>query len=1252
MSKKNQIEKALQEIDASKFHKLIDSYLSKEYSYKITSNGTKTAEDKPTTGTPDSFVILENGKYIFIEYTTQKTKIKDKFLDDIEKCFDEEKTGVKVNNIEKLILSCNTDLTPDDIETLKSKCTEKNIDFLFLGISTISNDLTNKHSNITKDFLDISIDTRQILDYDDFIKNYNANNYSTSLDTSLLCREEEFKKLYSYIENLDITIISGSAGIGKTKLALEACKSFAKKNNFQFKAILNRGADILDDILAYFNDEDNSYLILIDDVNRIHTALDYIQGYYGDKFQTKKLKIVATVRDYAKDKILNNIPTGLYSDEFELKALKDDSIKLILKEEFNIINHSYVERIIDISSGNPRLAIMAASVVNKENTLDSIYDVTALYDEYFSKIKDDLKLFNNDELLLTIVIVSFFRVLDKTNEIQVELIETTFGISIDTLWKNIEELHHLEIFDLYENEVVKVSDQILSTYLFYKIVFVDKKIQINTFLEHFFPKYKTKFIDVLIPLLTTFDTQHIIAILKEPVDQLWHKYIEDEGTLYEVINSFWFLKQTEILIYFNKKIENIEYETFDINEINFVDRPNTNLLNDPILEKLSIFKNDSIQNIQMATELLLTYFEKKPSIIQPLLYVFTKEYGFKYDSYRYGYERENVVLNTIWAFCKDGKNELITKLFIQVCKDFLKIEFEENKSKGREIQISRFKLAETDELKKIREKIFNYLNSLYKINIYQKDILHLLSQYSYGRGFRHNVTEVEKWDSENILKFIHDNFNSDSYYESKVVQKYLDLLEKFEIEYNQEIRIKFNNHIYDLEKVMTTDKYEIRRKDNKTIDIVEAEKIKRKELFELIKNFKLSNWIQLFENFSEFYNKDKKRDNYKFYNNLSELFEILLETDEKLFIQVLEEYLKIGNPYNLRLNFTSLINILNKDNSYKLLEKYSYENKDYWLFCFFIFLPKELTSKNDIEKIINFYKTVDKNSIPYNLDYLEKYLEFEPNIFIQVTKILTERTKNEDENFILNIEMIYEQNSKIFKNLEVYFKNDLEQLKTFYLVCMQTNKHFDYECYGLSKLIDIDKSFLERYIDTLFKNKDYLSSRDIWNNFSQLWLRVDYEDIFFKLIETIFLKTKENWRKGESLESFLNYQQEEEIDVKIDLLIQKYIDLFNKDEKRIKFLFDFISELSYEKREKFISYFLKKNSSFEIFKKLSFDPMVKSWSGSRVPYLQKEKDYYNSLLQYLNGIKFLEHKQFIENEIKYIEKDIKREKKSDFMDDY
>lgn len=536
MSKINQIEKTLQEIDATEFHKLVDSYLSKAYSYHIVSNGTKIAENKPIKGTPDSFVILENRKYIFIEYTTQKTNIVSKFLKDLDKCFDKDKTGIPIASIEKIILACNSDLTPDEIKNLKDKCFEHNINCIVLGNSTIANELFSKYPSIANDFLGISVDSGQILDYEDFIKNYDLNKYSTSLNTSLQCREKEFEDLGSYIENSNIVLVTGVAGIGKTKLTLEVCKNFASKNNYQFKAILNRGVNIFDDMKSYFNEERESYIILIDDVNRIHTALDYIQEYYGEKFKNGSLKIVATVRDYAKEKIIKMIPPKLILKEYELHALKDEFIKKIVSDEYNIHNTLFLERITEISSGNPRLALMASSVAKEQDSLESIYDVTSIYDEYFSHIKKDLEIFNHNNILLSIVIVSFFRVLDKSNNYQVELIEKVFNISINELWVCIEELNHLEIFDLYENEVVKISDQILSTYLFYKIVFVDKKISIDIFLEHFFPQYKQKIVDVLNPLLNTFDTKYIIDILKEPVNLIWNKYLNDEPSLYNVMS--------------------------------------------------------------------------------------------------------------------------------------------------------------------------------------------------------------------------------------------------------------------------------------------------------------------------------------------------------------------------------------------------------------------------------------------------------------------------------------------------------------------------------------------------------------------------------------------------------------------------------------------------------------------------------------------------------------------------------------------
>ncbi|WP_369178699.1 AAA family ATPase [Candidatus Thiodubiliella endoseptemdiera] len=1255
MSKINQIEKSLKEIDATVFHKLMDAYLAKHYSYSIVSNGAKLGENKPKTGTPDSYVNLENGNYIFIEYTTQKTSIANKFLQDLGKCFEEEKTGIPVNKIEKIILACNSDLNPSEVENLKAKCTEQNIDCMVLGNSTIANKLFNNYSNIAKEFLDISIDTGQILDYDDFIKNYNSNNFSTSLNTTLLCREKESEDLHASIKNSAIVLITGVAGIGKTKLALEVCKEYSKKNNFLFRSILNRGANIFDDMVSYFDDEKKSYLVLIDDVNRIHTALEYIQNYYGEKLKNGSIKIVATVRDYAKNRVLQTIPLKLNSSEFELQALNDDSITQIIKDEYEITNPSYLERIVNISQGNPRLALMASSIAKEKNNLDALYNVTSLYDEYFSNIKKDLEIFSKDSLLLTIVIVSFFRVVDKENQEQFKLIETIFNIPSNDFWKDVEKLHNLEIFDLYENKVVKISDQILSTYLFYKIVFFNKKIPIDTFLENLFPQYKAKFTDILNPLLNIFNSQYIVDSLKEPVNNLWKKCLNNEQNLYRVMDVFWYLKQTDILIYFREKINNIANEEFDINSLDFWTRRNTNVINDEILKQLVVFQYDNAQTISPITQLILTYFEKRPSIFLDTLQILADEYGFKYESYRRGYEKEKTLLETVWQNCSNGKNELICKLFIQICKEFLKVEFQDSKSKGVQFTLQHFKLQETDELQKIRNSIFKHLSILYKDSKYQNDIIRLIKDYPSKVYYsQYGLSEVEKWDSENIIQFIQTNFDPNIYKHTKAANECLDGFDRCNILYESSIRNKFQHPIYELEKIITLDMAEIaleepRNKDEKT----DWDEIKKDRLAKLVKNYDLLDWELLFDRCYTIFNNSS--DNYKIQENLADLFCILAKQNQLLYAQVFEKYLELSNPFSINQNPTDLIDILGKEHAYKLLQKYSYNLKNSWLFRFFQYLSNDLIDKNDIKEILNLYQNSELQSIPLHVNFLENYLSIEPNIFVKVAHVLIDRANSENEYFINGIENFFNSHSGISKHLEMYFRNDLELLKQAYLLCVNKSQYFDYSSSALNKLVTLDSSFLEKFIHKKFEKKDVISSHNIHIDLKIFWSRDDFEAIFFNIIETIFdiSKSKKVWRSGEILKSFLSCPQgSEDIQSKIDHITKKYIAEFSKDENKMVFIFEFISELSHGNRKEFIAYFLQKNDSYKLFKKLSFEPNVFVSSGSRVPYLQKDKEFYTSLIGFTSSINFLKHKRYLEQQIAYIEQQINSEKKRDFMEDY
>jgi hypothetical protein len=50
--------------------------------------GSALGKKKTAKGTPDTYVSLPNGKYVFVEYTSQERNLPKKLSDNLAKCFD------------------------------------------------------------------------------------------------------------------------------------------------------------------------------------------------------------------------------------------------------------------------------------------------------------------------------------------------------------------------------------------------------------------------------------------------------------------------------------------------------------------------------------------------------------------------------------------------------------------------------------------------------------------------------------------------------------------------------------------------------------------------------------------------------------------------------------------------------------------------------------------------------------------------------------------------------------------------------------------------------------------------------------------------------------------------------------------------------------------------------------------------------------------------------------------------------------
>ena len=1257
MSKINQIEQELSQIDASKFHKLINTYLSKKFSFMVHSNGTKIGEDKPISGTPDSFVALEDGNYIFVECTTQKSDIVSKFLKDLEKCFDEAKTGISISKIKKVILACNSDIKPNELEILQKYCNSKDKLF-FIGISSLANDLYANYSKIVYDFLSVSVDTVQILDESDFVAEYESGGYATPLNTVLCCRDKEVADIELALKDSQITFITGKAGVGKTRLAIEVAPKFAKKHGYKFKAIFNRGVNIYDDLMAYFKVEDEKFLIFIDDVNRIHQALGYLLNSFNKKITNSQIKIVATVRDYAKD-IIEKVPSNISCSVIEIQSMDNISVSEIISKNFKNIDSAYKEKILNISQNNPRMAFMACKIA-QNGSFDAVNNTYDLYKEYFKSADNDINIFGDIDIGKIVAIAAFFRVIDRQNDKQVEVIKQAFELDIVAIWDKIEKLHRYEIFDMYENSVVKVSDQILASYLFYKTVFVDKSLKISSFIVNFFPNHSGKIRDVLNQIVPVFDINLILKELKDPVDRLWIKYSDksllsghDNNPIIEFVEIFWYLKESEILEKLHEEIQDLEQEHIDVNSIDiFKNGDNKSNLVLKILSLLSRSNDES--NLKITIELIVMYLNKKPNKIHEVIYTLVKDFGYELNSYGYGYKKENIVMDRLWELSKNSDTLLLKRLFIRIASEMLGTDFQDARYYGRTFNLYNYTLVPTQALNDFRKTIFERLDEIFKNNCFLADLEKFINTY-YRKPNISNSIEIIEQDKKYIVDLVVKYFNPKIYKHCKIVRKSLSFLDENKISYDKNAQILFKHSYFDTDDLLCASPY----KNFKGNNVEQNKAYIKNELEKISNNNKTKDrWLKLLNICVEIYNVIDDSDTYSFKNNFSMLLEILSSDDSGLFIEVLGEYFKLGDPFLLYLDRRVLIKILGKKGAFEFIEKQNFKAKDFWRFGIFAAIDENDITQTDVKNLLDLYKSADIANIPQYFDYLQKYENIRKGITLEILRVLCNRASN--NKFLRIIDIFFCHFTSI---LDEYIIADKELIETAYFVCLKDDVNFDYDAKILNKFLNHDSDFINRYIINILNTLgDYVSSVNIHTDFSILFDRSDYDKIFLEIIEITYgtLNKKFVFGEGEFLKLFfmsfhlplLNTQ-------KTINIIEQFIDKYFTDNERMIFISRLICEFNSDEsknaeidtRVHLYAYMVSKNSDYELFKSLKFEKNLRMSHGSRVPVIQRDIEFYEKLMSAMDTASLLKHRSFLVEIIGDLKRRIDREKKSDFMED-
>lgn len=1215
MSNVNLIQSAIMQLEGGAFQKLFDEYLYKKYKFKnIQTLGVQTATNKPTKGTPDSYVLTDDGKYILINYGSVSAQPAKKIRDDILSCFDKAKLSLSKDKIKKIICGhCSTNISIEQFSSIKESI--EGVAVELIGIDTLSHDLALIYPHIAKDELGIPIDTNQFFDVEDFVKAYDANGINAPLDCEFLYRESEISETYNSVNDNKVTILTGPSGIGKTRLALEVCR---KKDEEEVKVycIKSNGNMLYEDIKYYISDP-GQYLIFFDDANMV-ASLDNVLNSILTLSEDYKVKVLITVRDYAQDRVINLVSKYSIPNIIEIGRFKNDEIEEILKNDLEILNPDYLKKITEIANGNVRLAVLAG-IRSIEYGYPAIKNAEDIFKNYYGRVIADAKLTKDDIMMLFFIAVAgpvkgsenqLFNILKKSygNEI----VETDI----------VENLYSLELVDWFKNEITKVSDQSFGNYIMYYVLFEKKWINVENLISIGFPNYRNKVIYVLNTLMEIFNSEELLKYVENSIISAWENV--PTGQEMEYLESFYRVNPDKALSIIKNHIDQENTVDFDLRSYDINSKKNYHKISTKEIEILGGYKYTD--NFDDAIDLLMLYFTKRPDLIMDFYFVLSERLLYDKYSWRNKYIHELRLLDKLWCITEEGANYNNSILYLQISECALKTEisFTEEVRNSRSVNFVRMTLGFTEEIATIRTRIWKNLAILRKNEEYRNIVNSILEGVHFNGLKEEDSKKYLQSDFDVIYENVIDKDKPD-FFDAKIVARYKKVAGQIGATIDERYLISKRNSEFKIYKMLIREHL-----SGRTIE--EDKKIRKDFISKEISSYTLDDYRRLFVSCRFLEKTVYEREQWSLNTGLDCVFEAL-EDNSEFYIDVITEYFNENSPFKLNgyRQIKYLLDHIGYEATLDLVSGKMFDKKDNWLSIIWECLPEESIN----EKVVNDYKEFVLNNLGEGspmvptVQVMNRYGERDRELKDKVIEAIVNCPK------ISATFLGYAYYDEEVEIILHFFRNDLDALTRIYMNAIENSNHVDYGGKFFIKIFEQRPTIWNEYVDWA---KDNIH-------------RDGYEQEIFELIWTV-----EKWR--ECVDYAYSVLVDDDMGFLIkeparllfaksqdgDVLERKKLWLFDKlherslDVEKCKNLIDVVVTVLPDWKLEYILEFLKENKKLEDFEKLHLFPLSYSWSGSEVPLILEKIEFLQSLKDSLKGIDYIDHRKYLEEWRRSLEK--------------
>jgi hypothetical protein len=1245
MSKLTNIKNKINQLEGGAFQEFCDQYLARKgYDY-IFELGMKSGTMKTTTGNPDTYFKSKSGsgKYIFVVYTTQQASINVKIEEDIRKCLDKSKTGVDICDIGEIIC-CHTSstLNAGKDKELHEICEKKGILLSLYGIDRIANDVYQYFPILAKDFLGISIDTNQTSDIGEFISRYDSNEMAAPLATNFQFRYKELENMVAAIENSKVVVVFGKAGVGKTRIVIEASRRFSEQNAYRLLCIRSNDLPIFEDLASYIPMPGN-YLVFIDDANELN-GFKYVLRYLNMAEQGYNIKIIATVRDYARKYVIDQIKEFTMPVKIEIDKFSDDEIRKLLEENLKIKNDLYLDQIVKIAEGNPRIAFLSGKLAKDNQKLESIQDATQLYEMYYGKYINTSIISTDDKVCLSAGIIALLGTVNLEHLDKLEIVFNMINMNKSEFITNLKLLHSMEFIEINYDKAAHISDQCLSNYMLYYTFFERKLIPFSEILDIGFKDFRSGIIRGVNILLNIFQSEQSQTYIKKEVEKVWDKYKKEDNELFfDFVKVFHGFKPVESLLYVQQKIECTQKVEANLNTINFDE--NSGGTKDEILLILADYRYSVY--ISEALELIIMYCQKRQDIIAEVADTLITYFGVDKYSYRNDYYTLKNVVKVLSEHCED--NQLMKNLFINVSGKLLALCFSSTElSRENKFVLYKIPVQLTDGSREYRSNLWNKLIKLSEYAEYKDKILKIITEYSQG-WYEEIDSKVIEFDFPYIEHLIKNVYEVSVIRTAKTCDQLIKKCKHYSIIIDNKFEDIFKSQEWLIYSTLSEKYY------GNGISYEQGVAKRKSIIAEYAKNYdeeKLNEFVYLCNNIVGQLSNEAWG-----INEGIRLFCQALEFDRNKYLTFINSYFIFGRNLNVYPGslIVKLFDYLGVDKTFSFITDKDYIQKNVWMFAFFEVLPQEEVSNRWIEEFMSFLKNDDDKAIkssPYRqLRFLDKYTMLRPKIYIDVAVIINEKFKY--SSFIPHIYfgLLFDEN--VYKPIEIIniFKDNMSLLQDIYFKMIDYDIHEDYSGVYIKAFIENDETWLTLYIQHVINNEKSVRYSES-DRISACWLSDKYQQIFDKIFYE--LEKVDDFYKWSLKIFFRNIllhreNEQEKMNNQTNWLIHIISD--NCKDEKIVSIFDFISELGPDVRKECVVHFIKLNKDYEMFEKLELESNYWGGEGSMIPYMEQRIRFYKSLLPYFTGLELLKHKKLLLENIEMWKRRIEKEQIKEILEE-